>query len=112
MLGWWKRWRDRTAETKASLAISDNIEFRASQVPELIGMEDVEAMAYILKQIEEWNSICTSSQSAEYASRLKASGDAWNEQGLTMPYWGNLWVLRTYQSELGLSVPPVSQAQT
>jgi len=35
--------------------------------------------------------------------------ESFEREGLTMPYWGSLLVLRTYQAELGLSVPPVSR---
>ncbi len=71
-------------------------------------MSDVEGMAYVLKQIEEWNKGCTQEQATTFAGRLLASNDAWSADGLTMPYWGNLWVLRNYQRELGHAVPHVA----
>ena len=85
MLGWWRNWRQQAAANKATLAINDNLEFRASQVPELIGLSQVEAMAYILKQIKLWNESCTPLQSTELSSRLMASAESWKQQGLTMP---------------------------
>ena len=63
-------------------------------------MSDVEGMAYTLRAIEEWNRTCTPEEAAEFASRLQASQESWRADGLTMPYWGNLWVLRTYEAQL------------
>ena len=65
-------------------------------------------MAYVLEQIGEWNKVCTPEQAATFADRLKASGDSFTAEGLTMPYWANLWVLRTYQAQLGMDVPAVA----
>lgn len=105
---WWIAKRQRTAQTRQSLEIENNQEMIAQQVPEVAGKSDVERMAYILEQIKEWNSYCTPTHAQTFSERLKASQEAWANDGMTMPTWGNLWVLRTYQRELGLDVPNVA----
>lgn len=105
---WWRDSRERVAGTRRSLAIDDDQELISTQVPELVGMSDVQGMAYVLAQIQEWNSSCTKAEATAFAGRLLASNDAWTANGMTMPYWGNLWVLRTYQRELGYDVPRVA----
>lgn len=108
LLSWWKRSRERAEANRRSLAINDDKELIEQQVPELVGMTDVEGMAYVLQQIEEWNKSCTPEQAATFAGRLMASNKSFADEGLTMPYWGNLWVLRTYQTALGYDVPRVA----
>jgi hypothetical protein len=105
---WWKREREQEESIRRSLALNDDQDLIAVQVPELAGMSDTEGMAYTLQQIEEWNKSCTPEHAAELAARLAASNEAWNGKNMTMPYWGNLWVLRTYQASLGLKVPAVA----
>lgn len=105
---WWTRRREAAALTRLSLALNDNAELIAQQVPELVGMSDVEGMAYTLEQIRQWNLTCTTEESLTLAFRLAASNDSFKQDGLTMPYWGNLWVLRTFQAELGKDVPAVA----
>lgn len=105
---WWRDSRQRAAATRRSLAINQDQELIAQQVPELAGMTDVEGMAYVIQQIDEWNEICTPEQTLTLAGRLMASNQSFKEEGLTMPYWGTLWVLRTYQAALGYDVPKVA----
>jgi hypothetical protein len=105
---WWRGYRERAAATRQSLAWNSDQELIANQVPELVGMNDVEGMAYVLRQIDEWNKTCTKEQAATLAGRLMASSESFTSQGLTMPYWANLWVLRTYQAALGHDVPRVA----
>lgn len=105
---WWAKQREAAALTRQSLALNDDKELIAQQVPELIGMSDVEGMAYTLEQIRQWNLTCSPDQAATLASRLATSNEAFKADGLTMPYWGNLWVLRTLQAELGYDVPAVA----
>jgi hypothetical protein len=105
---WWTAKRAKAASVRASIAINDDQELIADQVPELVGMSDVEGMAYVLEQIEKWNLNCSPDQAATLQGRLGASHTAWEDDGLTMPYWGNLWVLRNYQAELGHDVPKVA----
>jgi hypothetical protein len=88
--------------------MNDDQKLIAQQVPELAGMSDVDGMAYVTGQIAEWNKNCTPEQAATLAGRLLASNESFESEGLTMPYWGNLWVLRTYQTELGYDVPQVA----
>src|SRR3546814_10744249 len=65
-------------------------------------MSDVQGMAYVLEQLEDWNKICTPEPAATFSGRLMASNESFNAEGMTIPYWGNLWALRTYQTELGM----------
>jgi hypothetical protein len=105
---WWRERQERAAATRRSLELNSDKHLIAQQVPELVGMNDVEGMAYVLRQIDLWNETCTPEQAATLASRLSASTDSFESDGLTMPFWGNLWVLRTYQKELGHDVPYVA----
>lgn len=105
---WWSRRREAAGSTRQSLAWNDDKELIAQQVPELIGMSDVEGMAYTLEQIRQWNLTCSQDEAATLASRLAASNEAFKVDGHTMPYWGSLWVLRTLQAELGYDVPAVA----
>lgn len=98
---WWRESRDRKAAMRQSLAWNGDQALIAEQAPELVGKSDVEGMAYVLEKIQEWNEICTPEEAATFASRLKASQDSFTAEGLTMPYWGNLVVLRRYQAEIG-----------
>src|SRR3546814_12100120 len=98
----------RSDANRRSVALNDDQVLIAQQVPELAGMSDVQGMAYVLEQIEDWNKICTPEQAATFSGRLMASNESFNAEGLTMPYWGNLWALRTYQTELGMDVPKVA----
>lgn len=102
---WWQENRERAAAMRRSAEINDDQELIAQQVPELAGMTDVEGMAHVLREIDKWNQICTPEQAATFVGRLIASNDLWKAKGLTMPYWGSLWVLRTYQTELGREMP-------
>lgn len=108
LLSWWNASREKAAFNRRSLAISDDKELRASQVPELIGMSDVEGMAHTLQAIENFHQACSPEESAEFRRRLLGSQQSFTAEGLLMPYWGNLWVLRTYQRELGLDAPAVA----
>lgn len=105
---WWAKQCEAVALTRQSLALNDDKELITQQVPELIGMSDVEGMAYTLEQIRQWNLTCSPDQAVTLASRLAASNEAFKADGLIMPYWGNLWVLRTLQAELGYDVPAVA----
>jgi hypothetical protein len=110
-MGWWDWWRERqerAAATRRSVELNSDQQLIAQQVPELAGMGDVEGMAYVLRQIDIWNESCTPDQAATLASRLRSSTASFEAEGLTMPFWGNLWVLRTYQKELGHDVPDVA----
>ena len=105
---WWAKQRETAALTRQSLAWNDDPELIAEQVPELTGMSDVEGMAYTLEQMRQWNLTCSRAEAAALANRLAASNEAFEADGLTMPYWGNLWVLRALQAKLGYDVPAVA----
>jgi hypothetical protein len=107
LLDWLKAKREQSAATRLSYDLNADQALIAQQVPELAGRSDVEGMAYVMQQIKEWNEVCSPDQAATFAGRLKASNEAWQQVGIVMPYWGNLWVLRTYQAELGMDVPAV-----
>jgi hypothetical protein len=105
---WLRDNRAKAAERRYWLGLNTDQEVISVQVPELAGMSDVEGMAYVLDQITKWNKTCTPEQSAELSRRLLSSQASWEVEGGTMPYWGNLWALRTYQASLGLIVPAVA----
>ena len=108
LLNWLRKNSETGDATRRSLAINDDKELMSSQVPELVGMDNVEGMAYALRQIDDWKADATPDQMSEFISRGKRSIASFEAEGLTMPYWGSLWVLRTYQRELGLDVPKVA----
>jgi hypothetical protein len=108
LLSWLRKKSETDDATRRSLAINDDKELISSQVPELAGMDTVEGMAYALRQIDHWKAQTTPDQISEFINRGKRSIASFEAEGLTMPYWGALWVLRTYQRELGLDVPQVA----
>lgn len=108
---WWKTYRERRRLNRQSLAWNDDQGLIATQVPELAGMSDVESMAYILQQIDAWKATCSPDEASEFARRGHASIETFERDGLTMPYWATLWILRTYQKSLGLDVPHVAPAR-
>ncbi len=73
-------------------------------------MSDVEGMAYTLQQVELWKATCRPEEAIEFSRRGKASIESFEFDGLTMPYWATLWILRTYQRSIGLNVPDVAPA--
>jgi hypothetical protein len=68
------------------LALNDDKQLIAQQVPELTGMSDVEGMAYTLEQIRQWNLTCSQNQAAALVARLAASDEAFKADGLMMRY--------------------------
>lgn len=101
---WWAARKQRQANTRRSLEINDDQNAIAEHAPELVGMTFVEGAAYVLHQIELFNETATLEHSAVFAGRLAASNQAWMDEGLTMPYWANLWVLRTLQAQIAEGV--------
>ena len=79
----------------------------AEPVPELSGLSQAAARDYAMRQIQEWLAICDPEQAATFGDKLDGASRMWSERGLQMPDWGHLWILRTYQRELGLQVPAV-----
>jgi hypothetical protein len=104
---WWDSEKQR-AEVRKKQAEFNAPEQIESQVPELAGKSEVEGMAYTLQQIDLWRSTASPEQWAEIQRRQSASIASFEAEGLIMPYWGNLWLLRNYQRELGLDVPWVA----
>lgn len=97
---WWAERKLRNEQVRRSLAINDDEDAIAAMVPELAGMGFVAGGAYLMREMDKFNATCTPEQSAELAGRLIASQQAWADEGLTMPYWGNLVVLRKLQEEI------------
>lgn len=107
---WWQARKVTASAQRSSLALNADQGLIGLNVPELLGMSDVEGMAYVLQQIEAWNHQCSQEEAVTFVARLQASKEAWDSEGLTMPYWGNLWILRNLQAELGWEVPTVSRS--
>ncbi len=102
--------------TRRSVQINEDEEAIARLAPELAGMGFVKGGAFVLSEIDRFRENCTPEQAVELARRLLASNESWKSEGLTMPYWGNLVVLRTLQAEIdqsttsrlhGVDQPPV-----
>jgi len=105
---WWAASRASADAARRCLLIERDQTLIEQQVPELAGMGEFEAKAYVLQQIDAWRITCTPEQFAEFARRGRASIEACERDGETMPFWATLWVLRTYQKSLGLDVPYVA----
>lgn len=97
---WWKARQENSDRLRANLAMNTDQVAIGQYVPELLGMDEVEGMAYVLQQIDRWNETCTQEQAATFAGRLLASQESWKADGLTMPYWISLAVLRNLQEEV------------
>lgn len=108
LVSWWRKQKVANAAKWDALAPHEDQGLIASQVPELVGMSLTEGMAYVLRQFDVWNETATPSAAATLSIRLAQSQAGFEEQGKTMPYWGNLWVLRTLQAELGIAAPAVA----
>jgi hypothetical protein len=100
ILDWWTARKRKIERTKRSGAISDDEALIAQHAPELTGMGFVDGGAFILDQIDTFNKTATPEQSLELTARLQASHVSWEEEGLTMPYWANLVVLRRLQADI------------
>lgn len=108
LLSWWRNRREAHLRLVDDLDLNSDQGVIGEQVPELLGMSDVEGMAYTLAQLDKWNETATPEQAIILATRLQASSDGWKAEGRLMPYWGNLWVLRNLQRELAIEAPPVA----
>ncbi len=97
----WLRVRQRRIElTRRSVDLSNDERLIAENAPELSGMGFVKGAAFVLEQIDEFNKTATEAHSIELAGRLLASNRSWEADGLAMPYWGNLVVLRRLQADI------------
>lgn len=92
--------RTRNRANRRSIRLSEDEALIAQHAPEVSGMGFVNGGAFVLSAINEWRSAATPDQLAEFAGRLEALQTAWENEGLTMPWWGNLKELRDYQAEL------------
>lgn len=101
LFDWWRQRNERAELARESVRISEDQDAIAEHAPELVGMDFVEGGAFILREIEAFNATATPDESAELAGRLMGSQRSWAADGLTMPYWANLVVLRRLQAELG-----------
>ena len=107
---WWLGTGKRPGLGIAEAAARDPA-FVASKVPELKGMSDVQGIAYTFREIERWRSTASPKEWDELKRRQARSAAPFQAEGLTLPYWGNLWLLRTYQRELGQDAPWVAPAK-
>ena len=100
---WWESRKEAAALTRRSLELNGDKALIAQHLLEFTGMSGVEGMAYTLEQARLWNLACTKAEAQTFVGRLAASNEAFKADGLTMPYWGNLWVLPTLQAEIGVA---------
>ena len=98
--GWWNARKAKSERTQMSVDINEDEDAISLMAPEVAGMGFVRGGAFVLKALDEFNQGCTHEQSLELAARLIASQESWQSEGLTMPYWGSLVVLRKLQSEI------------
>lgn len=108
LLGWWQSKRAVAERSRRSLAMNGDQALISQQVPELAGMGEVDGMAHTMRTVNEWKAAASPAQISEFTRRGRNSMESFERDGLQMPYWGSLWVLRTYQRELGLDVPAVA----
>lgn len=98
-----EKWAERRAKADAnrrSLAINNDETLIAQHAPEVVGMGFVKGAAFVLEELRRFRANCSPNQAQELARRIGESQLSWEDQGLTMPYWGNLVVLRRFQEEL------------
>ena len=92
--------RERNELNRRSVALSEDETLIAAHAPEVASMGFVNGGAFVLSAIREWKATANEAELHEFARRLQASQESWTAEGLTMPWWGNLKVLRDYQAEL------------
>lgn len=92
--------RERNEANRRSIALSEDEALSAEHAPEVAGMGFANGGAFVLSAINEWKVGASQAELQEFARRLQASQASWTAEGLTMPWWGNLKVLRDYQAEL------------
>ncbi len=102
---WWNASREKAAVARCFSDINEDQVLIEAQVPELAGMTSVQGIAHSLQQFIEWNSTCTTQDAAEVAGRVAASCESLRAQGLPVPYWCDLWVLRRYQAASAVERP-------
>jgi hypothetical protein len=106
IIAWWS---ERTKRAPQEAQCDENAIARLA--PELSGMALVEGASHVRHKLEVFQESCTPAQAKILTSRLLASRQIWEAQGLAMPYWGTLVVLRTLQAEIAaqsvtLAPPP------
>ena len=106
---WWAGSKERASQNRQQQSFA-NPQLIASQVPELTGMSFVDGAAHTLEETEAWRQTASEQEWAEVQRRQLETIATFEAEGVVMPYWGNLWLLRTYQRELGLDVPWVAPA--
>ena len=108
LFSWWKNNREQNRKLQDDLALNSDQTLIGEQVPELLGKAEVEGMAFVLEEIRKWRATASVEEGDELQRRMRGSSEALDVEGRIMPYWANLWLLRTYQQQLGLDVPWVA----
>lgn len=107
----WLRPRDGQSDGHdQSLAWSKDDGLIERNVPELGDMSDAEAMEHTRSALFEWMQTASESQRDEFGKRLSHWNESFQSHGYFMPFWVNLWVLRSLQAELGQNAPAVSES--
>jgi len=95
---WWMGGLEKAKVARRSADLNEDQVSIEARLPELAGLDSVEGAAYSCQQFLEWNCTCTVKQASEVAGLIAASSERWRAEGLLIPYWGDLWVLRRYQA--------------
>jgi hypothetical protein len=107
---WWSESRRRAEFAQCALEMSCDAGAIARLAPEVAGMSAVRGAAYVLQRIAIFQESSTPAQARMLAARLLEVRQVWEGQGLPMPYWGNLAVLRTLQAEIAVQTTNQSAA--
>jgi hypothetical protein len=99
---WWSESRKRAEFAQRALDMSCDAGAIARLAPEVAGMSAARGAAYVCQRIAIFQESSTSAQARMLAARLLEARQVWEGQGLPMPYWGNLAVLRTLQAEIAV----------
>jgi hypothetical protein len=111
---WWNERMRRVGSAQRTPETDNDQRAIARLAPEVWGMNFVAGAAYVLDKVMIFQESCTPAQAKIFTSRLSESRRLWEAQELTMPYWGNLAVLRTLQGEIAAQAirPTAAESQT
>jgi hypothetical protein len=102
IVAWWIG-RDRRALTAPC---PDDEQAINRHAPEVAGMDPAKAAAFVRSSLALFHEGCLPIQEKILAAWLSDARRVWQAQGLAMPYWGNLVVLRSLQAEIALQTLP------
>jgi hypothetical protein len=102
---WWNGYRRRASLAQHALEMTCDARAMTRMAPEIAGMSAAQGGRYVRQRIAIFQECGTPGEAATLATRLSQAQRMWEGQGLPMPYWGDLVVLRTLQAEIAVLSP-------